>query len=354
MIRGKRWVPFLVLLGLFVIFGLAACANGLGGKSGSQDQSNVGEGFSATTTYKYTCPLDGVPIQALPEVPPMAVVIDNHPNARPQSGLINADLVFETLAEGGVTRFLAIYYHGQASKIGPVRSARSYFIELASSVNSILVHAGGSPDALEYMRSQRFPHFNEFNFAEYFWREKGRRAPHNLYTSTEKLHSLAQKEGFNHPEQLVGYKFREQADDTEANASGTQEASVLTSDEISIDFPGQYDVSYTYVPKKNAYSRFIAGKAHNDEFTGNQLQPRNIIVKFVKTRVIDSQGRLKIDVSGHGRALIFTGGEVIEGVWQKDNPHGLSIFETLEGQAIELLPGQVWIEVVPESTEVTF
>ena len=204
------------------------------------------------------------------------------------------------------------------------------------------------------MRSHRFPHFNEFNFAEYFWRDKGRRAPHNLYTSTENLYDLAQKEGFNHPEQIVGYKFREQADVSKANASGTQKNSVLTSGEISIDFPGQYDVSYTYVPEKKSYSRFIAGKAHIDEFTGNQLQPRNIIVKFVKTRVIDSQGRLKIDVSGHGRALIFTGGEVIEGVWQRNHLHNLSTYETLEGQPIELLPGQIWIEIVPESTEVTF
>ncbi len=348
LVRGKRMELTLILV---VIFGLAVCAGGCTDKSGSENQSDLD---AAPESYKFTCPFDGVSLEALPKGAPLAVIIDNHPRARPQSGLANADMVVETLAEGGVTRFLAIYYHGEASRVGPVRSARSYFIDLAMSVNAVLVHAGGSPDALSYMRSNSFPHLNEFNYGKHFSRDRQRSAPHNLYTSTENLQNLVRQEGWDHPEQMAGFHFKKDQEASELFATEAQAADVLISNEIEIGFPRQYDVSYTYDPENKAYSRFIAGEPHTDELTGSQIQPRNIIVKFVKTRVIDGQGRLQIDVVGHGRALVFTEGKVIEAVWTNKDRNQPSVFETVEGQVIELLPGQVWVEMVPESTKVTF
>jgi len=265
--------------------------------------------------------------------------------------LRNADLVFETLAEGGVTRFLAVYYHGEASKVGPIRSARPYFIDLATSVKGVLVHSGGSPKALEYMNNTHgFPHLNEFNYATYFWRSRERRAPHNLYSSTDNLRRLSEEAGFNKEVEISSFNFETATE----GASREPAEEGLRSSEIKIDFPKGYDVSYTYIPERKLYSRFIAGEPHMDELTKRQLSPRNIIVKFVKTRVVDSQGRLEMDLSGHGRALVFSGGRVTEAVWQKDATDQVSTFKTVDGKSVELLPGQVWIEVVPETIKVTF
>lgn len=353
MLRLRRTALYSIML-VIVALGVSGC--GCSDRSDSRNRSDV------DSTPKYICPFDGTPLEVLPTGAPLAVIIDNHPLARPQSGLSQADLVFETLAEGGVTRYLAVYYHGEASNVGPVRSARSYFIDLAMSVNAVLIHAGGSPDALEYMRSHRFPHLNEFNYGDSFRRVSTRTAPHNLYTSTEDLHDTALEAGWEHPAQVPGITFRQDTDagsevlplKSETASESQTLKDVLVSREIEIGFPRQYNVSYTYLPESKGYSRFIAGEPHLDELTGSQLQPRNIIVKFVKTRVIDSQGRLKIDVAGHGRALVFSEGKVIDAVWKKDDPHQISTYETAEGKVIELLPGQVWVEIVPENTEVTF
>lgn len=345
-LQRKKWTPIIIGLSLTALFALAACMGGLPGNSGSGEQKEV-TADSTLRSGKFKCPLDGAALQELPEDRPVAVIIDNLPKARPQAGLKNADLVVETLAEGGVTRFLAVYYHGQASKVGPIRSARPYFIDLARGLDAVLVHAGGSPEALDYMKRHDFPHLNEFNHADSFWRSRERQAPHNLYSSTSNLHSLAREVGLNSEFQVRGFSFAGDA----ASIAGDKG---LRSSKITIDFPKGYDVAYSYDSGEQVYSRYTDGKAHLDELTNSQLSPRNIIVKFVKTRIIDAQGRLKIDISGHGRALIFSQGYVIEALWQDSAGDEVFSYKTVEGKSVKLTPGQVWVEIVPETAQVTF
>ena len=347
-IRKKRkWLPFIIGFGFLVVFALAAFFSGLLGGSGSGQKSDF-KVNSNVDVGKLKCPFDGAALNALPKHSPIAVIIDNLPAARPQSGLKNADLVLETLAEGGVTRLLAVYYHGEASSVGPIRSARPYFIELAGSFQAVLVHAGGSPEALKTMKSADFPHLNEFNHSGYFWRLRDRRAPHNLYSSTDSIYNLAAEVGLNDQDEVTGFTFKD------PKAVEVPEDDGLVSNEVKIHFPKQYDVTYSYVPEEQFYRRSIAGEPHVDALTNTQLSPRNIIVKFVKTKVIDSQGRLQMEINGHGRALVFTGGNVIEAVWQKSAVGNSSIYKTMDGEIVELSPGQTWIEVLPETTKVTF
>ena len=207
----------------------------------------------------------------------LAVVIDNLPRARPQSGLKNADIVYEALAEGGVTRLLAVYYHGEASTVGPIRSARPYFIELAGGLNATLVHAGGSPEALEYFKNNNFPHLDEFSNPRYFWRISRRRPPHNLYSGTAILHKLARESGLNNKVKVPSFNFI-----SDEEKESTEDKKELLSDQVKIYFPGKYEVTYTYVPGEQVYRRFINGEPHMDAAANAQLEARNIIVNLLK------------------------------------------------------------------------
>ena len=346
----KKWALIVVVLGFTAMLGLTACSRDR--TDNSIPEENTGN-KGKTEESKFICPLDGAALESMPEGRPIAVIIDNLPRARPQSGLQNADLVFETLAEGGVTRLLAVYYHGQASKVGPIRSARPYFIDLASSVNGVLVHSGGSPEALKYMKNTPgFPHLDEFRYAGSFWRSRERRAPHNLYSSTDNLRLLSQKARFDsQANKISGFSFGALPEEA---STETPENEPLMSNEIRIGFPKGFAVTYVYTPELNAYSRFVAGEAHVDELTNTQLRPKNIVVKFVKTSVIDGQGRLDMKLTGHGRALVFSGGTVTEALWQRNSVDQLTTFKTTNGRTVEFFPGQLWIEIVPETTKVTF
>jgi hypothetical protein len=124
---------------------------------------------------------------------PLGVIIENHGDARPQSGLNNADLIYETVAEGGITRFLAIFHSTPASEIGPVRSARDYFAELANEWGVLFAHVGGSDEVLAQLAQKQYKNIdslNEFFFGKYFRRVKTRAAPHNTYTSHSELNQF--------------------------------------------------------------------------------------------------------------------------------------------------------------------
>lgn len=293
------------------------------------------------------CPLDGALLSSLPKDRPVAVVIDDLPSARPQAGLNSADIVYETLAEGGITRLLAVYYHGEAPRVGPIRSARSYFIQLARGLNAVLVHSGGSPDALEYMKTNNTAHIDEFRFARGFWRDSLRKAPHNLYSDTKTLHRLVQEIGLNKQVtvpalKIVGVKKNSSEDDG------------LQSDRIEVFISKSNRLIYIYDSQEKAYRRVAGGKPHLDANTNSQVSPRNIIVQFVKTKVVDDQGRLAMEMVGQGSALIFTSGEVVEAVWQKAAVDKPISYEAVNGNMPEILPGQTWIEIVPVNTKVLF
>ena len=350
-LMGKNPVPVLLGLAFFIVMCVAVAINSFFGSfSGSREELLREDSRKKTlNTGKLQCPLDGALVDRLPQDRPVAVVIDNLPRARPQSGLTKADLVYETLAEGGVTRLLAVYYHGEASSVGPIRSARPYFIELAGGVNAILVHSGGSPEALELLKNSNFPHLDEFRHPRYFWRISQRRPPHNLYSSISNLHKLARDYGLNNEVKVPSFNF---ISDEVKEYIGEKKS--LQSDEVKIHFPRGYEVTYSYDPEEQTYCRFVDEKPHLDAATNSQLSARNIIVQFVKTNVVDGQGRLEMALTDHGRALVFSGKKVIEAVWQKSSADRPTTFKTMDGETVELLPGQSWIEIIPQNTKVSF
>ncbi len=275
---------------------------------------------------------------------PLAVVIENHPTSRPQSGLNEAELVYEFLVEGGLTRFLAFYFSEVPGEIGPIRSLRSYMVETAASYDSRLLHIGASPLGYQYLSQLQVDHLDEISRGSYYWRESERSRPHNLFTGRGSL-----------PEETREKHFAVLSNGKPHNFKAPASLAVREkADEVEIKYWGGYTVYYQYNEDERNYLRFL-GDASRPHFStaGDQLTARNIIVMYVPTRVIDDIGRLKMELDSQGELLFFQKGTVISGYWSK-NPKGETEYYNREGKPLEFLPGSTWIQVVPLTTEVNY
>lgn len=274
---------------------------------------------------------------------PIAVMIENEKKARPQSGLDKADVVYEVLAEGGITRFLAIYLGVDAQEIGPVRSARPYFIDFAMEYDPIYVHYGGSPQAyLDLKRNSHIAHIDGIYDDVTFWRDKSRKAPHNAYTSTENIVKTAEKRGFLKTTELSFWDFAEETTSYGGLA------------EFELKYSGNYRVKYVYDERKKVYIRQINGEPHIDRITGDPIAVKNILILFMDTRVIDSEGRLEIKTTGSGTGYYVSCGKSIPIKWEKSSRFARAKYTDQSGEEIKLIPGNTWIQVMPLKAEVYF
>ncbi|MEW5705898.1 MAG: DUF3048 domain-containing protein [Actinomycetota bacterium] len=285
------------------------------------------------------CPLTGQQLSFSKERPPFAVCINNIRQARPQSGLNRADIVYEVLAEAGIPRLLAIYKCKDARRIGPVRSARTYFIDLAKQFDAVLIHAGGSPQALREIKQGKIRSLDQFRFPDAYFRDPTRRAPHNLFTNTSRLAKAADDAGFFGPS------------DTQGLAFGKVKIEGGNAQTITISFPTTR-VTYRYDPSTDTYFRFMNGQPHVDAAAGRQLQAKNVIVQFAEHRVIDRVGRLDIKLTGEGRAIFFIGGKRVGGRWVRQSEMQTFKYEDSMGNEFKLRPGQTWVEIVSEDVRI--
>ncbi len=285
--------------------------------------------------------LNGTLVAGEQELPrPIAVMVENHPDARPQAGLADADLVYEALAEGGITRFMAVYQLGHPGNIGPVRSARTYYADIANELGAVYAHVGGNSDVLANIKAGLYPNISDadqfFNDA-YFHRIKTRYAPHNVYTSVTSLENLAADHHFSNQVIYEPWIFKS---DSPASSSA---ASVIT---VSFS-TAEYAVDWKYNAVKNTYNRFLAGNAHIDADSGKQITAKDVIVQYVKTWsvVSDTVGALGMDLQSGGDAVVFLDGRVVLATWKKNN--GRTRYYDLQQNEIALSPGNMWIELVP-------
>lgn len=277
----------------------------------------------------------------------LAVIIDNTPEARPQTGLEYADVIVELPVEGGLTRFVAIVSRDEADLVGPVRSARPYIVDVAQDYNAILVHAGGSLEALDVIAREKLNHMDEISGSltvqSAFWRIPDRTKPHNLYGSMESLRQAALKEKYSLSAHPLPYPYLEKG----------KEISGDKVDDITIYYPNRdCEVRYLYNGEEKAYYRYTAGKPHLTP-KGEQLLAANIIIQFVPYRYTSGDGHLEMILHGQGKALYFRDGKVEEGVWHK-TPGKSTAFTDNKGKKIEMLPGPVWIQVVNNSTRIDY
>lgn len=274
---------------------------------------------------------------------PIAVMIENYPDARPQSGLAEADLVYEALAEGGITRFEAIFQTTEAKNIGPIRSAREYYADIANELGAIYVHVGGSDIVLEKLAAKSYKNLtdlNQFYNGDFFERINKRPAPHNVYTSIEKINSWVNFKNIPNAATYVSWKFKD-------SPSKSSDAS----QDITIDFSTKdYLVNYTYDPTTGLYLRKVGGKIHTDAESKQQLTAKNIIIQFVKVTSIPNDPKLRIDVqlAGTGNAIVFMDNQAIEGTWKKQGSSRTQFFDK-DGKEVIFSPGKTWVELVPST-----
>lgn len=298
---------------------------------------------SSPTPLPYTAPLSGVGLTQEAKSRPLAVMINNFSAARPQSGLTGADVVWEVLAEGGITRLVAIFQSTEAitDTIGPIRSNRKYLIDIADSYGAVMAHAGGSPEAYGILQKQGKPYLDEItNAGAYFWRSKDRKAPHNLYSTLEKLRDASAKKKYTEDKPVPVYKFSEEG--TVAQATGAEEAR-----DITIKFlMDSYKVGYRYDETTGLYSRSINGEPHIDLNNNETLTAANLIVFETSHKTLDNVGRLAIDLEKGGQAYLFQKGKKVDIDWVAA-PDGMIRFATKDGAEISLLPGKTYIHIVP-------
>ncbi len=287
--------------------------------------------------------LDGTPDNG-PAQRPFAVMIENHVDSRPQSGLSAARLVFEAPVEGGITRFLAVFAaSGTVREIGPVRSARPYYLDWAGALGADYAHVGGSPDALALIRSRGMNDVDEFSAGATFWRSSKRLAPHNAYTSTDLLAAHRDDRGWSATSTAAGWRF---ADDAAVKPTSTPNLV------INFSTPS-YRAEWRYAPEQNVWRRFEAGDPMNDK-DGTPITAANVVVMRTETRVLDDVGRLSLRTTGSGPAWMFRDGRMIAMRWKKRTVDDALRFETVDGKEVALTPGVTWIEVTTADMPVRF
>ncbi len=288
---------------------------------------------------KYYSPLTGVevPTAADETAPVTAMMIENSPDARPQSGLKNSDVVFEAIAEAGITRFMVLYQQQKPQLIGPVRSIRPYDLDWLRPFDASIGHVGGSAAALQIVRDGTWRDIDEFFNGGYYWRSTDRYAPHNVYTSFAKIDALNQAKGYtsSNPKPFL-------RKDSVAAKTPTK-----TQINLTISSP-LYNVQYNYNAATNTYDRSQAGAPHLDREAG-QISPRVVIAIMVGEQTVMQDGwREVITTIGSGQAWIFQDGEEIDATWHKDSQAGQVYFTDANGQQIALARGQTWITAIPQ------
>jgi len=271
--------------------------------------------------------------------PVTAVMIENSLDARPQSGLFQASVVFEAVAEGGITRFMALFQDTAPDYIGPVRSVRPYYVQWAVGFDAAIAHAGGSPDGINMINSTGAKDLN--HNSDYFWRVDNRSAPHNLYTSMAKLNEYEAKKGYG------------KANFTSLVRRPEQPAATPTAGKIDLNISSSnYNVHYDYDAANNRYLRSEGGKPHTDERTGAQIQPKAVVALIIP------QGKNGVyttySVVGSGQVVIFQDGVAQEGTWKKDSNNANFTFTDASGNPIGLVAGQTWFTALGSRDKVTF
>lgn len=294
---------------------------------------------------KFYSPLTGelVPNEAATKRQVTAIMIENSTSARPQSGLKAAGVVFEAIAEGGITRFVALYQNSRPGLIGPVRSVRPYFVEWLAPFDSAVAHIGGSKRALDMVRGGTFKDIDQFFNAQAYWRATDRYAPHNVYTSFDKLDALNAAKGYV-SSSFSGFPRKPDKPSPQPTAT-----------KIQMDISsGLYNVSYLYNPSDNNYLRFQGGQPHLDRETG-QLAPKvAIAIKVPMSLGFEDGWREQINTIGSGQAYVFQDGTVTEGTWRKTGVKDQIQFLDPAGKTIQLNAGQTWITAVPNNKTVSW
>ncbi len=278
------------------------------------------------------------------ERPVVGVMYDNNPRARPQAGIYDAEVIYEFYVEGNATRLLAFFLINDPELIGPVRSARPYYIEKAMEYHAIYAHAGASSRVNEEIKSLGIQNVSLLGPGSgAFWRESHRRAPHNAYTSMDNIRDTAKNLNYREISEFEGYKFHEEK---VALASGQ------AAEHFEVRYHAAYRAEYRYNEEAKGYDRYYTDQRQYDETHDEEeekpILATNVLVQIVPARLIPGSGSgiLEMDTIGSGKAYYFTMGEMMEVRWEKDDQEGFTRYYDIDGEEVTLNPGQTWVQVI--------
>jgi len=349
----------------------------------SPSQTPAGAGqlvFDTAAPKTEACPLNGVLYSKQQKDwwskhRPLGIMIENHENARPQSGLSFADVVYEVVAEGGITRFLSVYYCQDAGFVGPVRSARTYFLDFISEYGSfpLYAHVGGAnqpgpADALSQIDDYGWGAYNDMNQFSIgfptFWRDYNRLGhptdtEHTMYSTTQKLWDFAKssrglsnvdKEGNSWDQNYVSYSFKDDAAFADRPAAQKLHFEAWSSMPL-------YFADWTYDKASNLYKRATGGKPHIDLDTNKQLTAKNVVTLFMSERNAfdgyENNVHLLYGTKGTGKAVVYRDGKKVEGTWRKDKRTSRTLLFDLNGDPIKFDRGNIWFTILPTDAKVT-
>ena len=339
--KGRAKVLIVILVILII------CAGGVLAYKITKDRENIEE----TVANENVAPVEEKKVQIFNgNDRPIAVMIDNHSDAWPQAGLQDAYMVYEIVVEGGETRLMALFKGANVEKIGPVRSARHYFIDYAMENDAIYVHFGQSPQAESDIKKYSINDIN--GIAEdgtTFWRVKEKAAPHNAVTSTENLLKSAQSK-----------KYKTTSTETSILNYVTDEVNLEDGEEaksVTIPHSTLQTVKYVYNEEEKVYERYARNKQQTDWTSGNAITTKNIIITFCDNYTLtdsENKGRQGLKNIGTFDGYYITNGRAIKIKCIKNARDEKTIYQDLAGNTIEVNDGNTFVNICPINSKVVF
>ena len=294
-------------------------------------------GASDSSPYFY--PLTGKSSETKTDGRAIAVMINNHPKARPQSGLPKADIVYELLAEGDITRFLAVFQSEMPDNFGPIRSARGYFVELAKGLDAFYIAHGYSPEAKEMLDNGYVDNLNGMVYdGTLFQRASFRKAPHNSYITYKNILKGAKEKNVSMDKSPPAFTFL-----TVAESKKIQGDPVLSAT-VSYFSNSQFKAVYQYDSQLGKYKRFSGGEQTVDLDTKEPVLLDNVFIIETVHQTVDSVGHRKIDLQSGGKAYLLQKGKVNFVEWKNSNGR---IIPVKDGKEVPFVQGKTWVNVVP-------
>lgn len=286
-------------------------------------------------------PYDGKEVdQDISHLRPLAVMVENSPVARPQSGLTKASVVYEVVAEGGITRYVVIYGPNiNPEIIGPVRSARPYYVEIAYSFDALFAHFGSSDQGFKVIDYLGIPDIDAIRTGAPHRRDPSKPAPYNAYMDANKLRAFAENKGYSLSGGKSPFLFKE---DAAAEERGEQDA-------VTVNFSHpSFQAKFVYDPEGNDYLKYVAGNPHVDRETGEQIRVKNVIVQITDiVNTGNADGHMAVRTTGEGQAFYFLDGRVIAGTWKREGVDDPFAYLDESGAPVKFNRGQTWVCFVP-------
>lgn len=267
-------------------------------------------------------------------------IIENSTDARPQSGISKADFTFETMAEGGIPRFIALFQKNTVKEIGPIRSARSYFIDISKEFKLPFAHCGGSEDALNSIKAQNLMSLNEMTNGSYYWRDKTRKAPHNLYTSSEKLIELIKKKNYTNKEsEKIKFDSEYWENDTLPKANM-----------VKLTLNRFYNTHYEF--QDGRYMKYMDNVKTIDKAYNEPVAVKNVVIQ--KTSITLNKDKIHVDIPlvGKGEGYVISNGKYQRINWFKESLGSPTILKDLDGKEVPLSEGNTWWNIIDKNNVV--